>query len=117
MAVYLCVPVHPGIGGMTVIRSFLDSKMVDVVQLVRTSDCDSEGRGFEPHHSPHRPRSGAFSFTRTDAYLKNERPSIDEMLSQEFLVMNDYHNCNFLWANFCRSQRQPKCFKNSNFFK
>ncbi len=27
-------------------------KMVDVVQLVRTSDCDSEGRGFESHHSP-----------------------------------------------------------------
>ena len=26
--------------------------MVDVVQLVRTSDCDSEGRGFESHHSP-----------------------------------------------------------------
>ncbi len=26
--------------------------MVDVVQLVRTSDCDSEGRGFESRHSP-----------------------------------------------------------------
>ncbi len=26
--------------------------MVDIVQLVRTSDCGSEGRGFEPHYSP-----------------------------------------------------------------
>lgn len=25
-----------------------------VAQLVRASDCDSEGRGFEPHHSPRR---------------------------------------------------------------
>jgi hypothetical protein len=30
----------------------MEDKMVDVVQLVRTSDCDSEGRGFESHHSP-----------------------------------------------------------------
>ena len=27
-------------------------KMVVVAQLVRASDCDSEGRGFEPHHPP-----------------------------------------------------------------
>lgn len=26
--------------------------MVNIVQLVRTSDCGSEGRGFEPHYSP-----------------------------------------------------------------
>ena len=26
--------------------------MVDIVQLVRTSDCGSEGRGFESHYSP-----------------------------------------------------------------
>jgi hypothetical protein len=26
--------------------------MVDVAQLVRASDCDSEGRGFEPRLSP-----------------------------------------------------------------
>lgn len=26
--------------------------MVAVVQLVRTSGCGSEGRGFEPHRSP-----------------------------------------------------------------
>ena len=25
---------------------------VDVVQLVRASDCGSECRGFEPHHPP-----------------------------------------------------------------
>jgi putative endonuclease len=29
-----------------------ESKMVGVVQLVRTPDCDSGGRGFEPHHLP-----------------------------------------------------------------
>ena len=26
--------------------------MVDVAQLVRASDCGSEGRGFEPHLPP-----------------------------------------------------------------
>jgi hypothetical protein len=38
--------------------------MVDVVQLVRTSDCDSEGRGFESHHSPQKqkPLQEAFVF-------------------------------------------------------
>ena len=27
-------------------------KMVAIAQLVRASDCDSEGRGFEPHWLP-----------------------------------------------------------------
>lgn len=27
--------------------------MVGVAQLVRALDCDSGGRGFEPHHPPH----------------------------------------------------------------
>jgi hypothetical protein len=27
--------------------------MVGVAQLVRASDCDSEGRGFDSHRSPH----------------------------------------------------------------
>lgn len=27
--------------------------MVNVAQLVRASGCGPEGRGFEPHHSPH----------------------------------------------------------------
>ncbi len=27
--------------------------MVGVAQLVRASDCGSEGRGFDPRHSPH----------------------------------------------------------------
>ena len=31
---------------------FCTPKMVAVAQLVRASDCDSEGRGFEPHHPP-----------------------------------------------------------------
>ncbi len=26
--------------------------MADVAQLVRASGCGSEGRGFDPHHSP-----------------------------------------------------------------
>lgn len=28
--------------------------MADVAQLVRASDCGSEGRGFKSHHSPHK---------------------------------------------------------------
>ena len=31
---------------------FAPVKMVDVAQLVRASDCGSEGRGFEPHLPP-----------------------------------------------------------------
>jgi hypothetical protein len=27
--------------------------MVYIAQLVRASDCDSEGRGFDSHYSPH----------------------------------------------------------------
>jgi hypothetical protein len=36
-----------------------------VAQLVRASDCGSEGRGFEPHHPPQnsRPMAGVFVFT------------------------------------------------------
>lgn len=30
----------------------LSSQTVVVAQLVRASDCGSEGRGFEPHHLP-----------------------------------------------------------------
>jgi hypothetical protein len=37
--------------------------MVVVAQLVRASDCDSEGRGFEPHHPPvNSPRLWGFYF-------------------------------------------------------
>lgn len=32
--------------------TFDGSNTVVVAQLVRASDCDSEGRGFEPHHPP-----------------------------------------------------------------
>ncbi len=28
-------------------------RMANVAQLVRASDCESEGRGFKTHHSPH----------------------------------------------------------------
>ena len=37
--------------------------MVVVAQLVRASDCDSEGRGFEPHHPPQKSHfCGFFTF-------------------------------------------------------
>ena len=44
---------------------FCIPKTVDVVQLVRTSDCGSEGRGFESHLPPKQKRlsrSGSFIF-------------------------------------------------------
>lgn len=34
------------------VRNFIGRYMVNVVQLVRTSDCGSESRGFESHLSP-----------------------------------------------------------------
>gem|GEM_PF-5700566 len=38
--------------GMILRYSSLIKYTVDVAQLVRASDCDSEGRGFEPHLPP-----------------------------------------------------------------
>ena len=35
-----------------ILINFAVPKTVVVAQLVRASDCDSEGRGFEPHHPP-----------------------------------------------------------------
>ena len=45
--------------------------MVDVAQLVRASDCGSEGRGFEPHLPPPRECiNDALSFLlKTKIYL------------------------------------------------
>ena len=37
-------------------------KTVAVAQLVRASDCDSEGRGFEPHQLPPRGQSRKILF-------------------------------------------------------
>jgi hypothetical protein len=42
---YLC---SPNLAGYLIL---LDT-MVGIAQLVRASDCDSEGRGFEPHYLP-----------------------------------------------------------------
>ena len=39
---------------MNFLIKFAASTVV-VAQLVRASDCDSEGRGFEPHHPPLKP--------------------------------------------------------------
>ena len=62
--------------------------MVVVAQLVRASDCDSEGRGFEPHHPPKiesRSPAGFFyafpSFFVTKAIIyENNRPYIIQNL-------------------------------------
>ena len=35
-----------------ILTLFCNPETVDVVQSVRTSDCGSEGRGFEPHLPP-----------------------------------------------------------------
>jgi hypothetical protein len=37
---------------MNFLGLFCIPETVDVVQLVRTSDCGSEGRGFDPHLPP-----------------------------------------------------------------
>ena len=52
--------------------SFAVLKMVVVAQLVRASDCDSEGRGFEPHH-PHKkfPAAHAGFFFGQKIYKKH----------------------------------------------
>ena len=46
--------------------------MVAIAQLVRASDCDSEGRGFEPHWLPKIvPAKLAGIFMPTQRYLLN----------------------------------------------
>jgi hypothetical protein len=48
-----------------ILTLFCTPDMVDVVQLVRTSDCGSEGRRFEPGLPPKQKRlsrSGSFCF-------------------------------------------------------
>ncbi len=59
---------------MKKVRTFavLLQNMVSLAQLVRASDCGSEGRGFEPHISPH-------NNTRV-CHSKNDAPS--------FLILN-----------------------------
>jgi hypothetical protein len=42
---YLCTPNLAGLNEML-------NTMVGIAQSVRASDCDSEGRGFEPHYLP-----------------------------------------------------------------
>ncbi len=42
---YLCTPNLAGLYEML-------NTMVGIAQSVRASDCDSEGRGFEPHYLP-----------------------------------------------------------------
>ena len=37
-----------------ILTLFCSPETVDVVQSVRTSDCGSEGRGFEPHLPPYK---------------------------------------------------------------
>lgn len=37
----------------TMFKIFYVIMMVGVAQSVRASGCGSEGRGFDPHHSPH----------------------------------------------------------------
>src|SRR5580704_221224 len=48
-------------------------KTVVVAQLVRASDCGSEGRGFEPHHPPEKLRNKADS-CRFGAFFIAGRP-------------------------------------------
>ena len=44
--------------------------MVAIAQLVRASDCDSEGRGFEPHYLP--------QLKRLSQKSKNQPDTIDK---------------------------------------
>ena len=51
-------------------------KMVDVAQLVRASDCGSEGRGFEPHLPPkNRARNRARAMFRALFFLRSHSHS------------------------------------------
>ena len=44
-------------------------KMVAIAQLVRVSDCDSEGRGFEPHWLPKTSPFGRFFYFAYRSYI------------------------------------------------
>jgi hypothetical protein len=74
---------------------FCSPQMVVVAQLVRASDCDSEGRGFEPPQLPQKPLnilSGFFikiSFKNTFAAKKNSalyRSSFLRLFYYQFFI-------------------------------
>lgn len=67
-------------------------KMAIVAQLVRAPDCDSGGRGFEPHHSPEKKPSRQngvalffYPFT-ADSPLLNEKHSLLLMQSGNSVI-------------------------------
>ena len=55
-----------------------------VAQLVRASDCDSEGRGFEPHHPPTKSRLSAGFYFYIITINPTLKPSI--LLQKPLLI-------------------------------
>ncbi len=55
-----------------------------VAQLVRASDCDSEGRGFEPHHPPKKSRLQAGFYFYFITIIVIIKPSI--LLQKPLLI-------------------------------
>ena len=55
--------IKPKFCEIEILGLFCTPETVDVVQLVRTSDCGSEGRGFESHLPPKQKRLAALGGT------------------------------------------------------
>ena len=71
-----------------------DTYTVDVAQLVRVTDCGSEGRGFEPHLPPIKKdaKNASFFILSAAVDLKNRRM-----------------NAALQGPAFCPSKRRPSC--------
>ena len=61
---------------------FCHPETVDVVQLVRTSDCGSEGRGFEPHLPPQTGKAA----TKRQPFLFEAPPAIGAQFCYPFSI-------------------------------
>lgn len=71
-------------------------KMVAIAQLVRVSDCDSEGRGFEPHWLPDKTRfmTGIFILTPLKfRLLKNKKLPLIRSVFRKTGLTKHYSKC------------------------
>ena len=67
-----------------ILINFAVPKTVVVAQLVRASDCDSEGRGFEPHHPPTYSRLSAGFYVLYYYRIRSLKPFI--LLQKPLLI-------------------------------
>ena len=75
--------------------------MVGVAQLVRASDCGSEGRGFESHHPPHikTPQVIGVFLLLCAQYIVLLKNQVRTMFYCDLSPQGDYHHMSVIVGN------------------